>query len=114
VQTADGCGCALQLVCSSLSAAAGWCIFYNICPQEGAIGPASSHSSGQLQSVDPLSCTAARDVEDCIGISNSIGRAPIIPSHCAERAARLEACVQSKQALAEERTNRCQGPQPIK
>jgi hypothetical protein len=56
---------------------------------------------------------AVRAIEDCIGISSSIGKAPIIPKHCADRAALLEACIESHQAIADEKTNRCSGPQPI-
>ena len=54
-----------------------------------------------------------RAIEDCIGISSVAGRAPAIPKRCQDRAALLEACIESKQALAEARTGRCSGPQPI-
>lgn len=56
---------------------------------------------------------AVRAIEDCIGIGDSSGKAPLIPKHCQDRAALLEACLEAKQVVAEERTNRCQGPQPI-
>eukprot|EP00877_Chromochloris_zofingiensis_P005805 jgi/Chrzof1/15225/Cz09g32040.t1 len=78
-----------DLVCSSLTAAAGWCIFYSVCPKE------------------------VRAIEDCIGISKSIGKAPVIPAHCAHRAAALEACIEAQQILAEQKINRCVGPQPV-
>lgn len=56
---------------------------------------------------------AVRSIEDCIGISSSQGKAPVIPKRCADRAALLEACIESKQELASERTSRCSGAQPI-
>jgi hypothetical protein len=37
----------------------------------------------------------------------------VIPKHCADRAALLEACIEAQQALASERTGRCSGAQPI-
>ncbi|KAF8059178.1 hypothetical protein HT031_005350 [Scenedesmus sp. PABB004] len=49
-----------DLVCAGLTAAAGWCIFSSICPAE------------------------VRAIEDCIGISSSLGKAPAIPKHCAD------------------------------
>jgi hypothetical protein len=63
-------------------------------------------------SVHVLHC-AVRAIEDCIGISNSAGRAPFIPAHCADRAALLEACVEAQQSVAQEKTGRCKGAQPI-
>jgi hypothetical protein len=56
---------------------------------------------------------AVRAIEDCIGIGSSAGKAPIIPKRCQDRAALLEACLESKQAIAEAKTSRCSGPQPI-
>lgn len=79
----------LQLICAGLTAAAGWCIFKGLCPAE------------------------VRSIEDCIGISNSAGRAPVIPERCADRAALLEACLESQQELAERKTGQCGGAQPI-
>lgn len=79
----------LQLFCAGLTAAAGWCIFKGLCPAE------------------------VRSIEDCIGISNSAGRAPVIPARCADRAALLEACLESQQEVAERKTGQCGGAQPI-
>lgn len=76
--------------CRHLHAAAGWCLFARLCPAEVAA------------------------IEDCIGISKSIGGCPAIPKRCADRAALLEACLDAQQAVAEERTTRCQGPQPLR
>jgi hypothetical protein len=54
-----------------------------------------------------------RGIEDCLGVSSSAGAAPRIPQRCAPQAARLEACIEAHQLLADERTDRCSGPQPI-
>jgi hypothetical protein len=89
VGTTALCCPALQLICASLTAAAGWCIFKGLCPAE------------------------VRSIEDCIGISNSSGRAPVIPARCADRAALLEACLESQQEIAEAKTGQCGGAQPI-
>lgn len=78
-----------DLFCAGLTAAAGWCIFKGLCPAE------------------------VRAIEDCIGISNSSGRAPIIPAKCADRAALLEACLEAQQQVAESKTGTCGGAQPI-
>jgi hypothetical protein len=61
----------------------------------------------------PLLHAAVRAIEDCIGISNSSGRAPIIPAKCADRAALLEACLEAQQEVAESKTGTCGGAQPI-
>ena len=55
-----------------------------------------------------------RAIEDCIGIASSAGRAPVIPKRCQDRAALLEACLESKQTIAEARTGACSGPQPVR
>jgi hypothetical protein len=54
-----------------------------------------------------------RSIEDCLGVASSAGAAPRIPPRCAHRAAELEACITAHQLLADERTDRCTGPQPI-
>lgn len=54
-----------------------------------------------------------RAIEDCIGIGNSSGKAPVIPARCADRAALLEACLESQQELAQAKTGSCGGAQPI-
>ncbi|GBF87611.1 hypothetical protein Rsub_00322 [Raphidocelis subcapitata] len=79
----------VDFYCSHLTAAAGWCIFSGLCPAE------------------------VRAIEDCIGIGSSAGKAPIIPKRCQDRAALLEACIESKQTIAKARTERCAGPQPV-
>ncbi|KAI8473190.1 MAG: hypothetical protein J3K34DRAFT_519200 [Monoraphidium minutum] len=122
--------------CSHLSAAAGWCIFSGLCPAEGAASrrraarPRGARCraavapipySGPARFAHPphtLACTRThtapvRAIEDCIGIGSSAGKAPVIPKRCQDRAALLEACLESKQALAEAKTSRCSGPQPI-
>lgn len=78
-----------QFVCQHLAASAGWCMWSNLCPQE------------------------VRGIEDCLGVASSAGTAPRIPQRCAPQAARLEACIEAHQLLADERTDRCTGPQPI-
>jgi hypothetical protein len=54
-----------------------------------------------------------RNIEDCIGVVSSAGTAPRIPPRCAAPVAQLEACIEAHQLLADERTDRCTGPQPI-
>jgi hypothetical protein len=54
-----------------------------------------------------------RGIEDCLGVASSAGAAPRIPAKCATQAARLEACIEAHQQLADERTDRCTGPQPV-
>ncbi|WIA38681.1 hypothetical protein OEZ86_001987 [Tetradesmus obliquus] len=76
-------------ICAGLTAAAGWCIFASLCPAE------------------------VRAIEDCIGIGASYGKAPVIPQRCQDRAALLEACLESHQDIAKEKTGRCKGAQPI-
>jgi hypothetical protein len=61
----------------------------------------------------PAPSLPVRAIEDCIGIGSSAGKAPVIPKRCQDRAALLEACIESKQVLAEAKTSRCAGPQPI-
>jgi len=123
-----------QFYCSHLTAAAGWCIFSGLCPQEGErawaqtqpeawtdkhcrrlapteLAPPAVRSAPHPPPQPPN--RAVRAIEDCIGISSSAGRSPAIPKSCQDRAALLEACIESKQALAEARTTRCSGPQPI-
>lgn len=78
-----------QFICQHLTASAGWCMWSNLCPKE------------------------VRNIEDCLGVASSSGAAPRIPPRCAHRAAELEACIAAHQQLADERTDRCTGPQPI-
>jgi hypothetical protein len=61
----------------------------------------------------PRPPAAARDLDDCLGVSTSICKAPAIPKRCQAKADALEACVQAHQALAQERTGRCSGPQRV-
>jgi hypothetical protein len=110
----------LQLICASLTAAAGWCIFKGLCPAEGKAHKGWQHfccisslPPNLPGSITAVGAAAVRSIEDCIGISNSAGRAPVIPAKCADRAALLEACLESQQELAKAKTGRCGGAQPI-
>lgn len=91
-----------------MHAVACWVVFASVMPPPCSPAvPAHTHTNALT-----THC-AVRAIEDCIGISNSSGRAPIIPAHCQDRAALLEACIESQQELAKAKTGRCGGAQPI-
>jgi len=79
-----------QFVCQNLTASAGWCMWSNLCPEE------------------------VRGIEDCIGVSSTSAAPRGIPPRCATKVALLEACIEAHQLLADERTDRCTGPQPVR